>query len=266
MPHKLTSKIIVKNYYGTYLLSICVFFNFRPNWQQQSSGSQQQHPWSALMAHQQAQRQQAQQAANMANGNSNNQTNNNTFSHQANPNDPSCTQGTMTIKTEKPENNSHDDCDGPPPAKMLALTQNLVNSSSSQNDKNSALSNQNHTSSGASSESGSHRSSSSESIANLSKINIKSEAGENSLNLSSLTMHHLLGLTQMNNNNNSMQQSSEKDTSGAESDGKVKSMDGDDFSKIISDLKANEGGGGLNNMENQSSDAIFKDLINSLPL
>jgi hypothetical protein len=43
-------------------------------------------------------------------------------------------------------------------------------------------------------------------------------------------------------------------------------MDGDDFSKIISDLKANEGGGGLNNMENQSSDAIFKDLINSLPL
>ena len=219
------------------------------------------------MAHQQAQRQQAQQAANMANGSNNSQNNNNnTFSHQANPNDPSCTQGTMTIKSEKPDTNSHDDCDGPPPAKMLALTQNLVSDSSSQNiDKNNVLSNQNHTSSGASSESGSHRSSSSESIANLSKINIKSEAGENSLNLSSLTMHHLLGLTQMNNNNNSMQQSSEKDTSGAESDGKVKSMDGDDFSKIISDLKANEGGG-LNNMENQSSDAIFKDLINSLPL
>lgn len=267
---------------------LCQVQGIRPNWQQ-SGNSTQQHPWTALMAHQQAQRQQAQQAMT---GQS---SSNNTFSNQANPNDPSCTQGTMIVKSEKPEHPEHES-DEPPPAKMMALAQNYVNQAQNgqngQNTQNSetgqaqniqnlqnALNSQSnplkslqqsaHTSSGASSESGSHRSSSSESH-DISKINIKSEAS-NSLNLNSLTMQHLLGLTQMN-------QSSEKDTSGAESDGRrgsVKSMDGDDFSKIISDLKANENvekfGGNLaanfgENLEGKSSDAIFKDLINSLPL
>lgn len=212
----------------------------------------------------------------------------------------------MTVKSEKPEHPEHEeDCDGPPPAKMMALAQNISqnqqnnqNNQNNQNSQNNQLLSQNlthesdsriltnplmklqqstHTSSGHSSESGSHRSSSSESH-DLTKINIKSEAlgGENSLNLSSLTMHHLLGLTQMGVQNTDKRHAfSEKDTSGAESDGKVKSMDGfagtePDFSKIISDLKANEekfaqfSNGG--DMEGKSSDAIFKDLINSLPM
>jgi hypothetical protein len=242
-----------------------------------------------MMAQQQALRQQAQQAINGQGGSSNS---NNTFSHQANPNDPSCTQGTMTVKSEKPEHLEQEDCDGPPPAKMMALTQNISENQQNQQNSQQSLS-QNlthetnplmkmvqqstHTSSGHSSESGSHRSSSSESH-DLTKINIKSEAlgGENSLNLSSLTMHHLLGLTQMGQNQDKTHAFSEKDTSGAESDGKVKSMDGftaaePDFSKIISDLKANEEAqfaqfGNAGDMEGKSSDAIFKDLINSLPM
>lgn len=151
----------------------------------------------------------------------------------------------MTVKQEKPEHeaslegaNNHHDIDGPPPAKIMALTAKLSASS------------------GASSESGrSHRSSSSESHDILAKINIKEEA------LTSLTMQHLLGLSQMS--------TSEKDTSGAESDGKVKSIEGfegPDFSKIISDLKRNDDSLENISLENKSSDAIFKDLINSLPL
>jgi len=268
---------------------LCQVQGIRPNWQQSSNSA---HPWSAMMAQQQALRQQAQQAINGQGGSSSNS--NNTFSHQANPNDPSCTQGTMTVKSEKPEHLEQEDCDGPPPAKMMALTQNISQNQQNQQNSNQQNLSQNlthetnnplmkmvqqstHTSSGHSSESGSHRSSSSESH-DLTKINIKSEAlgGENSLNLSSLTMHHLLGLTQMGQNQDKTHAFSEKDTSGAESDGKVKSMDGftaaePDFSKIISDLKANEEAqfaqfGNAGDMEGKSSDAIFKDLINSLPM
>jgi len=273
---------------------LCQVQGIRPNWQQSSNSA---HPWSALMAHQQAQRQQAQQAMNGQSPGAGSSNSNNTFSHQANPNDPSCTQGTMTVKSEKPEQPEHEDCDGPPPAKLMALAQNISQNHQNQqnNQNNSQILSQNlthetnplmklqqstHTSSGHSSESGSHRSSSSESH-DLTKINIKSEAlgGENSLNLSSLTMHHLLGLTQMAQNSDKTHAFSEKDTSGAESDGKVKSMDGftatePDFSKIISDLKANEEKsfekfaqfGNAGDMEGKSSDAIFKDLINSLPM
>jgi hypothetical protein len=242
---------------------LCQVQGIRPNWQMQSG-----HPWSALMAQQQqqqqaqAQRQAAQAHAQSSQGNGNNGQN--TFSHAANPNDPSCTQGTMTVKQEAKEQHR----DGEPPHKIMALAGvNQVTSSS-----------------GASSESSSHRSSSSDSNELLPKAlvaNVKEEA------LNTITQH-LLGLAEITNQQSSQQScnassngencdnSSKKiSDSGAESDSKKASNDfchngamEPDFNKIITDLKNNA----VNlddvtaSLENKSSDAIFKDLINSLPL
>lgn len=254
---------------------LCQLNGVRPNiqannWSQQMQANQ--HPaWSTIMA--QHQRQQAQQnnntnSASQSSSNTNSSTSspssasNSNFQKTVNPNDPACTQGTMTVKCEPQDHHNHLDHDQPPHKRFhLDSTQD--------------------TSSGASS---GHRSESSDTSNSghgpQSPLkHIKEEALNHTAHL--LGIELLSGVNSSSSNTNTA--TTAKGDSGNESDGNGKNLfdkssNGSfspepDFNKIITDLKTGHGmeEHDLNNVTatvlgDKSSDAIFKDLINSLPI